>query len=150
MKRVATRTTVIQALGALVLLLLAQPAWSAPPPRPDRTLCDFPVLIEASGDQSLRTQLPGGIVIFSGKQTVTVTNVDTGESATYNTSGPTQFDPATGEVTLLGSSLVLGPRGSTETGDGFLIQTKGQVSFVLGEPIESQVGTFTDVCADLA
>jgi hypothetical protein len=150
MKCAATRATVIQALGVLVLLLIAQPAWSAPPPRPDKTLCDFPVLIQASGDQGQRTQLPGGVLIFSGQQTVTVTNVNTGESATYNTSGPTQFDPVTQEVTLLGSSLVLGPKGSTATGDGFLIQTKGQVSFVLNEPIESQVGTFTDVCADLA
>ena len=33
--------------------------------------------------------------------------------------------------------------------DGFLIQTRGQVTFVVNEEIEEQLGTQRDVCADL-
>jgi hypothetical protein len=142
MKRQASRATVIKVLGALVLLLLAQPAWSAPRPRPITGLCDFPVTIGAVGEQLERTTLPNGVVIITGRQVATVTNAQTGEAAAFNVSGPVQFDPDANRVTLLGPSLVLG--------EGLLIQTKGQVSFVLNEPIEAQVGTHTDVCAVLA
>jgi hypothetical protein len=104
-------------------------------------LCDFPVTIEATGEQLERTTLPSGIII-TGRQVAKVTNVNTGESATCNVSGPVQFDPNTRRVTLFGPSLILG--------EGFLIQTKGKISFVENEPIEAQVGTQRDVCADLA
>jgi hypothetical protein len=142
MKHLATRATVIPVLGTLVLLLLAQPAWSAPRPPSIEGLCDFPVTIEATGEQLVRTTLPSGVMIITGRQVAKVTNVDTGESATYNVSGPVQFDPKTKRVTLFGPSLILG--------EGLLIQTKGQISFIENMPIEEQVGTQRDVCADLA
>jgi hypothetical protein len=107
------------------------------------TACDFAVSIVQTGEQQERVELPG-VLIFTGRSTVTVTNLETGASRTYNVSGPVQFDPDTQRVTLLGPSLVIEPER-----DGFLIQTRGQVTFVLNEPIEEQLGTQRDVCADL-
>jgi hypothetical protein len=73
--------------------------------------------------QKERVTLPNGVIIFSGRSTATVTNLDTGASMTYNVSGPVQLQPSTNRVTLLGPSLVVEP-----DPDGFLIQSKGQVT----------------------
>src|SRR5215210_5867317 len=143
MKRSATRAPMTAALGASVLLLLAQPALAKPPscdPNafcfPAGTLCEFNVQIVQVGVQQERVTLPNGVIIFTGRSTATVTNQDTGASRTYNVSGPVQFDPSTNRVTLFGPSLVLEPER-----DGFLIQTKGQVTFVVNESIDEQLGT---------
>jgi hypothetical protein len=143
--------TLLRAAGALLLaasalLLLAQPA-SAQKPDTFRagTLCDFEVSLVLTGAQPERETLPSGVIVFSGRSTLTVTNEDTQVSRTYNISGPSQYDPATNRVTLLGPSVVLEPKR-----DGFIIYTQGQTSFVLNEPIEEQVGNQTDICADLA
>ncbi len=94
--------------------------------------------------QKERVTLPNGVIIFSGRSTATVTNLDTGASMTYNVSGPVHLQPSTNRVTLLGPSLVVEP-----DPDGFLIQSKGQVTFVVNESIDEQLGTQRDVCADL-
>jgi hypothetical protein len=148
MKRLAIRTAFVQVSCASALLLLAQPASAQPCPEGAvcfraGTACDFAVSIVQTGEQQERVELPG-VLIFTGRSTATVTNLETGASRTYNVSGPVQFDPDTNQVTLLGPSLVVEPERN-----GFLILTRGQVTFVLNEPIEEQLGTQRDVCADL-
>jgi hypothetical protein len=151
MRRSAMRTTAISALGASALLLLVQPALAQAPECepgafcfPAGTVCEFPVQIVQSGEQQQRVELPNGVLIFTGRSTATVTNLETGVSMTYNVSGPVQFAPSTNRVTLFGPSLVLEPER-----DGFLIQTRGQVTFIVNEEIDEQLGTQRDVCADL-
>jgi hypothetical protein len=147
MKRVTIRYAVIQVACASALLSLAQPASAkdSDPTFSAGTLCEFKVSIVQTGVQQERVTLPNGVVILTGRSTATVTNEQTGVSRTYNVSGPVQFDPKTDRVTLFGPSLVFEPRR-----DGFLIQTRGQVTFVLNQPIEEQLGSQRDVCADLA
>lgn len=146
MKRILARATFVPVSCAAALLLLASPA-SAQDTFPAGTLCDFEVSIVQTGAQRQRVELPNGVLIFTGRSTATVTNLgaEPNVSRTYNVSGPTQFDPSTGRVTLLGPSLVLEPKR-----DGFLIQTRGKVTFVVNRPIDEQLGTQRDVCADLA
>jgi hypothetical protein len=144
MKRITARATFVQVSCASALLLLAQPA-SARDTFPAGTLCDFEVSIVQTGAQQERVTLPNGVIIFTGRSTATVTNEDTGVSRIYNVSGPTRFDPSSGRVTLMGPSLVLEPER-----DGFLIYTRGRVTFVMNESIDEQVGNQRDVCADLA
>jgi hypothetical protein len=167
MKRVATRTTVIHVLCALALLLLALPAWSAPKvpigeafgpfffPAGDvpGAVCDFPVSITGTSAQAARATLPSGQVVITGPAVATVTNLDTGESATYNISGPLLRDPETGgRLTLRGTNLIIGPLGSSGGDTKFLIFTAGTVSFIEGQPIEEPLrGTvIQDVCDELA
>jgi hypothetical protein len=160
MKRVATRTTVIQVLCALALLLLALPAWSAPqvPTGEDFTLtfdagevCDFAIEITGTSAQAARVTLPSGQMVITGPAVATVTN-ETGESVTFNISGPSLFDEETGRVTLRGTNLIIGPSGSSGGDTGFLIFTAGTVSFIMGQPIDEPLrGTvIQDVCAELA
>ena len=144
MKRLAIRTALVQVSCASALLLSAQPAL-AQDNFPARTLCDFEVSIVQTGAQQERVTLPNGVIIFTGRSTATVTNVKTGVSKTYYVSGPTQFDPNTGRVTLFGPSLVLEPERN-----GFLIYTRGQVTFIVNESIDEQLGNQRDVCAELA
>jgi hypothetical protein len=165
MKRVATRTTVIQVLCALALLLLALPAWSAPKvpigepfafnfPGGDvqGAVCDFPVSITGTSAQAPRATLPSGQMVITGPAVATVTNLVTGESATFNISGPLLFDEETGRVTLRGTNLIIGPLGSSGEDTKFLIFTAGTVSFIQGQPIDEPLrGTvIQDVCAELA
>jgi hypothetical protein len=166
MKRVATRTTVIQVLCALALLLLALPAWSAPkvptgqpftllfpdPNVPVGPVCDFPVSITGTSAQAPRATLPSGQMVITGPAVATVTNLVTGESVTFNISGPSLFDEETGRVTLRGTNLIIGPLGSSGGDTKFLIFTAGTVSFIQGQPIDEPLrGTvIQDVCAELA
>src|SRR4051794_35307579 len=101
MRRVAIRFLAIPAVGALALLV-AQPAWSAPPGTTTSTflspgdvpaVCDFPVEIAITAAQFERATLPNGAVIVTGPGTAEVTNLTTGESATYNVSGPGFIEP---------------------------------------------------------
>ena len=161
MKRVATRTTVIQVLCALALLLPAQPAWSAPkvPTGEPFTLsfgagevCDFAIVITGTSAQAARVTLPSGQIVITGPAVATVTNDVTGESATYNISGPFLFDEDTERVTLRGTNLIIGPLGSSGDNTKFLIFTAGTASFILNHPIDEPLrGTvIQDVCAELA
>jgi hypothetical protein len=161
MKRVATRTTVIQVLCALALLLLALPAWSAPkvPTGEEFELrfgagevCDFAIVITGTSAQAARVTLPSGQMVITGPAVATVTNLVTGESVTFNISGPSLFDEETGRVTLRGTNLIIGPLGSSGGDTKFLIFTAGTVSFIQGQPIDEPLrGTvIQDVCAELA
>ena len=166
MRRVAIRLTVILTLSASALLL-AQPAWSAPPP-PDvepftilapgtgpndvARVCDFDVQIDVFSEAVVRATLPNGLLVIAGKTVSTVTNLNTGESADYNISGPGTFDPTTNRLTLRGNNLILGPEGSTGGEDPFLIVTGGTLSFIQSEPIDVPLRGHIqhDVCAELA
>jgi hypothetical protein len=149
---------VIQLIGVAALLLLAQPASSAPTvPNGETTtitfaageVCPFGVEITATSGQMERVTLPNGIVIITGPIVATVTNQDTGASKTYNISGPTQFDPATGRVVVTGPNLIIAP---ADSGGPFLIVTSGRVSFIIGEPIDVPLRGHVshDVCAELS
>ncbi|GAB3832409.1 hypothetical protein ACFPIJ_36290 [Dactylosporangium cerinum] len=157
MKRIAIRATAIQLVTTVALLLLAQPASSAPAVPKGETftlafaageVCPFGVEITATSAQTERVTLPNGIVIITGPAVATVTNQDTDASETYNISGPTQFDPATGRVVVTGRNLIQAPAGS---GGPFLIVTSGRVSFILGQPIDVPLRGHVshNVCAEL-
>ena len=167
MKHSATRATVIQVFCAVAVLLVAQPAWSAPSvpkgesftilspgtgPDDVAPVCGFPVRIDVTAAQGVRATLPDGSVVITGPAVATVTNLSTGESATYNISGPGVLDPATNRLTARGTNLILGPEGSTGDEDSFLVITSGTLSFVLNQPIDVPLrGTIRhDVCAELA
>jgi hypothetical protein len=113
-------------------------------------LCPFPVLIEAKASQFVRTTLPNGVLVITGPGTATVTNTKTGESATFNISGPGQFDPATNRLTLFGQSLIL--EFAKVDGTPFVITTSGQVGFIIDQPIDQPLrGHIShDICAELA
>src|SRR5215217_2213141 len=116
----------VAALAALACLLLAEPS-SAAPTVPKGTqfpsfqlpggghgpVCDFPVEFSITSAALERTVLPNGLVVVSGPAAVTVTNVTTGESVTYNISGPGKIDPLTNNVTLYGLNIIYGPEGES-------------------------------------
>jgi hypothetical protein len=164
MKCITIRTAMIQLVGAVSLLLLAQPASSAPAapaapaaPKGETTaftlaagvVCPFGVEITATSGQLERAALPNGLVIIAGPAVATVTNQTTGAAETYNVSGPARFDPATGRVVATGQNLIIGP---ADAGGPFLIVTSGRVSFILGRPIDVPLRGHVshDVCAELA
>lgn len=164
MRSVVARFTVFQMLCALALLLLAQPALSAPnvpkgqpftilSPGDVAPVCDFPVRIEGISAQNAHATLPNGLIVIAGPAVATVTNLSTGTSATYNISGPYLYDPATNRVIVFGTNLIIGPEGSSgPPRTKFLIVTSGTVSFILDQPIDVPLrGTVThNVCAELA
>jgi hypothetical protein len=140
-------------------VLFAQPAWSTPAVPKGETftftldagvVCSFGVKITATSQQMERATLPNGIVIVTGAALVTITNQDSGASATYNISGPTRFDPSTGRLVLTGLNLLIGP---ADSGGPFLIVTSGRVSFIVNQPLDMQQlrgHVMHDVCAELA
>jgi hypothetical protein len=112
-------------------------------------VCPFAVLITATANQLVRTALPNGDVVITGPGTATVTNKKTGESTTYNISGPGTYDSETGRLTLFGQSLIVQPK---NVGDPFLITTSGQVGFIIDQPIDEPLrGHIShDICTELA
>jgi hypothetical protein len=82
-------------------------------------VCSFPVQLTILDGTRLR---PGqGMVIVTGPLTVTVTNLDSGASQTFNASGPTFNE---GQV-LVGPAIILQPA-SAGLGEPFLIYNRGQ------------------------
>src|SRR3954464_4926894 len=55
-------------------------------------VCPFPVRVQITANQAVRTTLPNGVQVITGPATATATNLTTGESANYNVSGPGTFD----------------------------------------------------------
>jgi hypothetical protein len=160
MKGVAIRAAVTFSVSVVVLALIGVPA-SAAPSVPNgteisfsyETTCDFPVDVLAVSGQLARATLPNGLQVITGPARATVTNRVTGQSATYNLSGPTLYDQATSRVTVFGLNLIGGPEGQVNPGeDPFLIVTAGRVSFVLNQPIDDPLRghILHDVCAELS
>src|SRR5829696_5013743 len=92
-------------LGAIALLLIVGSASAAPTvpkgepifgpdvPLPvtidEGLLCeDFAVTLDGVEGQAVRTTLPDGTTILTGPAVLTITNADSGRSATFNISGP--------------------------------------------------------------
>jgi hypothetical protein len=141
--------------SAIALLATGGPASAAPNvpkgepfkiPVPAGALCEFELLITGTDGTATRTTLPDGTTIVTGPFVATVTNVDTGESKTYNVSGPT-FRSASNFLTITGPALILQP---DRPG---LIVTNGRAQFQEDQPIPegSLKGRIAaDVCADLS
>jgi hypothetical protein len=114
--------------------------------------CSFPMQLDLSGKGKVITLPDGRRILTSPGLHVTVTNVDTGEQATFNITGTFHetTNPETGEVTTVvtGRNLLFDP----EAG---VVLTIGQFTFVfdaegnLIQPFEGK-GQVIDVCALLA
>src|SRR3982750_4676226 len=99
----AIRAAIIP-LVPVILLALAPPASSAPRvpggtyfafdlPNPEvGAVCSFPVRLSGYSAQKERVTLPNGLVVVTGPAVLTVTNLETGKSLTYNISGPSLLD----------------------------------------------------------
>ena len=151
------RVMTVPLVSLSALLLVGGPAEAAPavPGGTPQVLdlgqpCEFPIEILATakfpGEEAIRTVLPNGVLVLTGPAIATVTNLDMGKSITYNISGPGKFDPATNRLSLKGQNLISSGPNDPET---FLITTSGNVSFIIGQPIDVLRGrTSHDVCAE--
>jgi hypothetical protein len=112
--------------------------------------CPFNMRTVLVSGAELRATTAAGLDIYTGPVVATVTNIDTGVSRTYNVSGPTFFDPQSGELVLTGPALV-GQPASRQVGDPFYVVTAGRVTFRQDNTIAGLHGTIAhDVCAELA
>lgn len=154
----------LTALLAALALTVPQAAQAAPNPTYD-ACPDFKVSLSSTGGtQSTKiTQFDGGNIytIVNGKgTTITVTNVETGESVTFGTKGSVtkySVDPETGDITwhLAGANLVLlfdrvdvgGPSTILYTG---LITFTSDSKGTLTEGFDQVSGTQRDICAELS
>jgi hypothetical protein len=150
-------------LVAAAVLAQAQPASSAPtvpagdtfsfdlPGSGPGSVCDFPVRLSGFSAQEARATLPNGLVVVTGPGVLTVTNLDTKESLTYNISGPSLLDPITGTATFFGTNVVIGPEGQVGPEGPFLIYTAGPVTVTPDQPLaEPPTGVIIqDICAAL-
>jgi hypothetical protein len=175
------KRAIVLALSVILALVLAAPtvlAQDAGPPNggapevvdtgdepiivnPDavRGTCDFPLQLDLSG-KAKTIVLPDGAVVgvtsigTSPGLDVTVTNVTTGEQATFNITGAfhnSADTPKPGQVTTVttGRSLIIDPVAGTA------VIAIGNFSFVsnpdgtFAEPLEGE-GQLIDVCALLA
>ncbi len=112
-------------------------------------LCSFPMQLELSG-KGKEITLPDDRRIFTSPGLhVTVTNVETGEQATFNITGSFHetTNPENGEVTTLvrGRNLLFDPEAGTVIAIGnfsFVFDAEGN----LVQPLEGK-GQLIDVCA---
>ena len=110
-------------------------------------VCSFPVQLTILDGTRLR---PGqGMVIVTGPLTVTVTNLDSGASQTFNASGPTLVDPRSGAPVFTGPTIILQPA-DAGLGEPFLIYNLGRVVFTENNTIASITGKTVDICAALS
>ncbi len=114
---------------------------------PAGEFCSFPVLVTAL--DGTRVHNLNGTVAVTGPFPVTVTNEATGISRTFNASGPTLVDRSTGNLVLVGPSLI-GQPASRNVGPAFLILNFGRTEFTSNTTIASITGKRIDVCAALA
>jgi hypothetical protein len=85
-------------------------------PSPPSVGCDFPLRLELSGKSKTINLPDGGSITIAPGQYVTVTNLDTGESVTYNITGVT-FSSAPDEdgiayFVITGRNLAFDPAGT--------------------------------------
>jgi len=108
---------------------------------PAGEFCAFP--IELSLLDGTKLQSGAGVVVSTGPLSVTVTNLATGISQTFNASGPTFRDG-----TLTGTAIIGQPL-SRGVGPAFLIINRGRVTFTPQNTINTITGSQIDVCAAL-
>jgi hypothetical protein len=145
------------AVALLVILAVPTAALAAPkvpgaePLELDFTgndrVCSFDVRLTILNGQ--REHQGQGTVILTGPLTVTVTNLDSGASQTFNASGPTLVDPRSGALVFTGPSIILQPA-SAGLGEPFLIYNLGRVVFTANNTIASITGKTVDICAALS
>jgi hypothetical protein len=117
--------------------------------------CDFPLRLELSGKSKTINLPDGGSITIAPGQYVTVTNLDTGESVTYNITGVT-FSSAPDEdgiayFVITGRNLAFDPAG-TFLNIGrftFAIDTTEGEEFPIVQPQQGK-GQAIDVCALLS
>ncbi len=168
-----TRTSLVIAATAAGLIAATGPAQADPLPTEPQTLhlpgtdtagdngyCPFPVTIEYFSNQQIRERvLPDGSTEyrFNGHAKAIVTNDATGESITYNISGPgTQRNYPDGSFTIdAGGPSVLWTSVENTQPAGVLplAYTTGHVQLTVdpnGQTTSYQLsGKSTDVCAEL-
>ena len=140
-------------------LVAVQAAQGAPPAVPNGEpfeilspageYCAFPLRISGESAAVVRPGSPSGDLIITGAVAVTVTNLATGESRSYNISGPTFVDAQTGLQVFRGPALI-GQPVSVDPEDTFLIITRGEWTFDPTTAAHSFRGRIAhDVCAEL-
>lgn len=113
----------------------------------DSAICSDPVRVEGSYDEVMHTfyDQTGDPVrlAFTGKVSITYTNLSTGASYSPNSSGPATVDLQTGQAVLRGGN------GALFGSNGVLMATDGHVVLdAAGKPI-SLNGQTVDICAQL-
>ena len=169
-----TRTSLVIAAAAAGLVAATGPAQADPLPTEPQTIqlpgtdtagdagyCPFPVTIQYFSDQQVtETTLPNGATEFrfTGHAEAIVTNDDTGESITYNVSGPgtqTVFPNGSFTIDAAGPNLLWTSVENTEPAGVLpLAYTTGRVRLAVDENGQTTSyrlnGRSTDVCAELA
>ncbi|MEV0792285.1 hypothetical protein [Kribbella sp. NPDC050459] len=116
---------------------------------PAGEFCDFALAGAGRNAALVRPASPGGDLIATGPVALTVTNLETRVSRSYNISGPTFVDAATGRLILTGNALV-GQPASNNAGSTFLVVTAGRWVFTPQNTVFSSSGTIAnDICAEL-
>lgn len=120
-------------------------------------LCKYPVQLVVTG-QSKFVELPGDrFFVASPGQELTVTNLRTGEEATFLITGTTHAElqaDGTTEVKVTGLNVVLNAREAKSDKPGLFL-LEGNFNFALNEDgtearVFSGTGDATDICALLA
>ena len=120
---------------------------------PDITVtdvCPFPVAIQVDINQEFSKEHQNGVTIITSRLVVTITNTETGESVTYNISGPVHITSQDGLETqvFLGRSLLFTPDIGMLVTSGRAVTTfnpeTGEFTLV------SRQGHAEDVCTTLA
>jgi hypothetical protein len=111
--------------------------------------CSFPMQFDLSGKGKIIELPDGRRILTSPGLHVTITNLDTGEQATFNITGTFHetTNPETGEVTtrVTGRNLLLDPEAGTVIAIGnfsYVFDAEGN----LVQPLEGE-GRLIDVCA---
>ena len=140
-------------LGLAATALSGTPAMAAPPDPIQITAvtpgCDFPVLNEVTG-KTKSISHAGYTTIISPNQRVTLTNTETGESASFVITGVARItETATGlTIRLTGRNLFFGP------GLEGILYTTGTQTFVVDEEgtntLTESHGKVLNVCEVLA
>jgi hypothetical protein len=113
----------VPVLCALAFMVMARGASADPNPNsgrvpleipPDQTVtgvCQFPVGIHVDINKEFSKEHKNGVTIITGRLVVTLTNTETGQSVTYNISGPVHITSQDGLETdvFLGRSLLFNP-----------------------------------------
>lgn len=113
----------------------------------DSGLCADPVQVDGTYNETLHSFYDNAgnetRVSFTGKVTVTYTNLANGSTYSPNSSGPGTIDLATHQTVLRGAN------GAFVDGSGRLVATDGRIVLDSHGNVISMVGHQTDVCAAL-
>jgi hypothetical protein len=146
------------AFAVALLVVLAVPTAALAAPKlpgvepsvlefPAGEFCSFPVRLTILDGQRLHEGQ--GTVTLTGPFVVTVTNLATGASQTFNASGPTLVEPGSGALVLTGPAII-GQPASMGVGEPFLIYHRGRAVFTQDNTLASITGQTVDICAALS